>query len=80
MIWSLTGTPISDPVEIGGLDLHVGASIGIATFPEAAIETASLIHAADLMMYAAKEAGGNRVRIHAQADRDQDSETPSQPG
>ena len=54
---------------IEGLELPKGvactASIGVATFPVASIDSAeALLRAADDSMYAAKKAGRNRVRQH----------------
>ena len=46
-------------------DIAVGASIGIAFFPDDARDVPGLIAAADAAMYAAKRAGRNRVAFHA---------------
>jgi len=46
-------------------DVPVGASIGIAFFPDDANDVPGLIAAADSAMYAAKRAGKNRVAFHA---------------
>ena len=43
----------------------MGASIGIAFFPDDARDVPGLIAAADAAMYAAKRAGRNRVAFHA---------------
>ena len=43
-------------------DLHVGMSIGIATFPFDADDYQTLVKLADQAMYLAKRDGGNRVR------------------
>lgn len=45
-----------------GEPLHVTASFGVAAFSAAHAEPASLVAAADEALYAAKEAGRNRVR------------------
>lgn len=46
---------IGVPVEHGGLNLTVGASIGVVGYPEAGMDVASLMHAADLAMYRVKQ-------------------------
>jgi GGDEF domain-containing protein len=43
-------------------DLHVGMSVGIATFPFDADDYPMLVKLADQAMYLAKRDGGNRVR------------------
>jgi diguanylate cyclase (GGDEF)-like protein len=43
-------------------DLHIGLSIGIATFPFDADDYPTLVKLADQAMYLAKRDGGNRVR------------------
>jgi diguanylate cyclase (GGDEF)-like protein len=45
-------------------DVPLGASIGIAFFPDDADDVPGLIAAADAAMYAAKHAGGNRIEFH----------------
>ncbi|MFZ5470435.1 MAG: diguanylate cyclase [Myxococcota bacterium] len=55
------------PLESGGKTERVGctASIGVATFPVPSIDSAeALLRAADDCLYAAKEAGRNRVEQH----------------
>ncbi len=54
---------LSQPVEVSGRQVSVGASIGIAVSGHA--ESADeLVRAADLAMYAAKQAGGGCYRVH----------------
>jgi diguanylate cyclase (GGDEF)-like protein len=43
-------------------DLHVGLSVGIATYPFDAQDYATLVRLADQSMYLAKRAGGDRSR------------------
>jgi diguanylate cyclase (GGDEF)-like protein len=43
-------------------DLHIGLSVGIATFPFDADDYGTLVKLADQAMYLAKRDGGNRVR------------------
>jgi diguanylate cyclase (GGDEF)-like protein len=42
------------PIEIAGQNVDVGASVGIAAFPEHGGDAATLLRAADVAMYAAK--------------------------
>ncbi len=47
--------------EREGIPLHPGISIGVAGFPENALDAASLFQRADEALYRAKQAGKNRV-------------------
>ena len=47
---------LDQPFSIRGLNLHVEASIGIASFPEHASDVDALVRRADVAMYQAKEA------------------------
>lgn len=60
LIDALADPPISTPA--------VGASIGIAFFPDDASDPPGLLASADAAMYAAKRAGRNRVVFHAVAE------------
>lgn len=59
---------LSVPVEHGGHELQVGASIGIAVFPTDGADDELLLRAADLAMYEAKLEGGRGFRYHAAQD------------
>jgi diguanylate cyclase (GGDEF)-like protein len=59
---------LSDSLQPKLADVPVGASIGIAFFPDDANDVPGLIAAADAAMYAAKRAGKNRVAFHATPD------------
>ena len=50
---------VNDPIELNGKAIRVGASIGIAMFPDDATTPDELIKHADTAMYAAKSAGKN---------------------
>ena len=54
---------IAEPFAFEGLRLHVGASIGIATFPEHGADRGELLQRADVAMYQAKAAHGG-VRLY----------------
>lgn len=52
---------LSEPVPWDGVLLDVGASIGVARFPEHGQDAETLIVAADQAMYVAKSGGGGRI-------------------
>ena len=58
---------LSDPNRPALSDRQLGASIGIAFFPEDATDLQGLIAAADAAMYAAKRTGKNRIAFCATA-------------
>ena len=58
---------LSDPNRPALSDRQLGASVGIAFFPEDAIDLQGLIAAADAAMYAAKRAGKNRIAFYTTA-------------
>jgi diguanylate cyclase (GGDEF)-like protein len=47
--------------EREGIELHPGISIGVAAFPQSAVDAQTLFHAGDEALYRAKRAGKNRV-------------------
>ena len=51
---------LSQPFYISGHEVFVGASIGVATYPDGGAEPETLLKNADIAMYAAKERGRNR--------------------
>jgi diguanylate cyclase (GGDEF)-like protein/PAS domain S-box-containing protein len=56
---------LDSPYEIGGDNLHVTASIGIACFPESATDADTLLKYADIAMYEAKRTGRNNYQLFA---------------
>ncbi|MBA1202926.1 EAL domain-containing protein [Pseudomonas capeferrum] len=52
--------------QVDGLDVCLGVSIGIATYPECGTSVDALIRAADAAMYAAKQAGRQQYRFYDQ--------------
>lgn len=52
--------------HIDGLEIALGVSIGIATYPESGCNLDSLMRAADIAMYAAKRAGRQQYRYYDQ--------------
>lgn len=57
------------PFDLAGQALSISPSIGIAHYPEHGDNAEQLIHRADEAMYAAKQDGGNRIRIAGQAGK-----------
>jgi diguanylate cyclase (GGDEF)-like protein/PAS domain S-box-containing protein len=57
---------LEEPMRIGGSQILTSVSIGVAV-AAAEMKADELVHAADLAMYAAKEAGRNRVVFHDDA-------------
>ena len=54
---------LAPPVPLGANLLRIGASLGIAVFPDQAPSMDKLIHIADLAMYQAKRSGNNQYRL-----------------
>jgi diguanylate cyclase (GGDEF)-like protein len=62
---------LAAPLLLDGRQIDVGASIGIAVYPEHGADAESMIHRADTAMYVAKQRGGG-IAIYA-AERDERS-------
>jgi diguanylate cyclase (GGDEF)-like protein len=60
---------LRSPFSIGGHDLLVTASLGIAIFPDDGPDTESLLHSAMVSMRRAKEKGGDAWDVHAPQTR-----------
>ncbi|MEH6565204.1 MAG: diguanylate cyclase [Halopseudomonas sp.] len=54
---------LAAPVLLHERQYRIGASLGVAVFPDHALTRDKLIHAADLAMYAAKRSGNNQYRV-----------------
>ena len=54
---------LARPFRINGLDLGVGAAIGIASYPDHGEDVGMLLQHADIAMYAAKAARGSGVQV-----------------
>jgi diguanylate cyclase (GGDEF)-like protein/PAS domain S-box-containing protein len=58
------------PVDVAGISIEVGVSIGIARFPQDASDAQSLLRQADAAMYVAKRRGATYEYYDAAHDRD----------
>ena len=58
---------LAEPFLINGLVLHIGASIGIAAYPQDGDDVETLLKNSDTAMYVAKEAGRGTYRFFSQA-------------
>jgi diguanylate cyclase (GGDEF)-like protein/PAS domain S-box-containing protein len=54
---------LSEPLDVAGHQLSLGASIGVAVHPRDGDHADDLVRRADVAMYAAKEAGRGRVEV-----------------
>lgn len=61
---------IGAPIELGGMHLRVGASVGIAVYPEDGADAPSLLKSADTAMYDAKALGKGTYRFFNSAMTD----------
>lgn len=59
---------VNRPISLGGIEAHVGASIGIALAPHHADSPAALLELADQAMYRAKKGGKNRFIVSGQTN------------
>jgi diguanylate cyclase (GGDEF)-like protein/PAS domain S-box-containing protein len=58
------------PFQLGGAEFHVGASIGIAIYPQDARDADTMLAHADSAMYQAKAAGRNGFTVYVEDERD----------
>ena len=57
---------ISEPFELHGHSIDIGASVGVAVCPDHGIAIESLMRAADIAMYRAKRQGGGRYCLFSE--------------
>jgi diguanylate cyclase (GGDEF)-like protein/PAS domain S-box-containing protein len=55
------------PFSINGQEVHIGASVGVAFYPDHAADSERLLKLADMAMYRAKENGRNQAAVYAEA-------------
>ncbi len=60
---------IQIPFEVDNIPLSVGASLGVAMFPEHGQDRQALLHSSDMAMYAAKRRGTGVEAFEGTADR-----------
>jgi diguanylate cyclase (GGDEF)-like protein/PAS domain S-box-containing protein len=61
------------PFEVSDAEFHIGASIGVALFPEHATDAESLLKRADAAMYQAKRTGSGSVALYRQQEGEGDA-------
>jgi len=54
---------IGRPVSLSGREFHIGASLGVALYPQDGYDAESLLKHADVAMYAAKDRGRNNFQF-----------------
>jgi diguanylate cyclase (GGDEF)-like protein len=58
---------LTQPIRLGSMDYELGVSIGIALAPEHGNDIDTLLRAADVAMYEAKDGGGSRFAVASSA-------------
>jgi diguanylate cyclase (GGDEF)-like protein len=66
---------LRQPIVLDGQELWVSGSIGIAMYPDDGSDYDLLLRKADAAMYRAKGGGGSGVRMHIQADADDEEQS-----
>jgi diguanylate cyclase (GGDEF)-like protein len=61
---------LAAPVHVGGTDVVVSASVGIAMIDDPSVDPETMVRDADVAMYRAKERGRNRVEVFDREMRD----------
>ncbi|HVN33728.1 MAG TPA: EAL domain-containing protein [Casimicrobiaceae bacterium] len=57
---------LSEPVVVHGQECRLGASIGVAMYPDDGEDATTLLRTADAAMYRSKESGGNNLAFAAE--------------
>jgi len=60
----------SETIQVGEVELHVSASIGVTLYPQDKVDADQLMRHADQAMYLAKQAGKNRYHLFDTAQDD----------
>lgn len=64
---------LSNPMTVDGVPLRIGATVGVASYPEDALDGDELLRMADVALYRAKEEGRGRAKdYHPAMDADLD--------
>ena len=59
---------LTQPLEFDGLELEVGASLGVASAASGTLDADSLVRNADVAMYVAKHGGKGRLSVFEQPE------------
>ncbi len=57
---------VAEPLQLSACSAQIGASIGIALYPDDGVDEGGMLKAADGLMYLAKEAGKGRYRFRSE--------------
>ena len=60
---------VAEPMRIDGRTIHIGVSIGVATYPNDGDDVESLLEAADQALYVAKQEGRGDFRFYRKEDQ-----------
>ena len=60
-------TAVSEPFDIRGSKINIGASVGIAAFPQDGSDYQTILKSADMAMYQAKDEGKNTYRFFSES-------------
>lgn len=66
---------IKEPFSLNGVEISLGASLGVAMFPCEVGDTETLMKSADAAMYAAKQDGKNRFMFYGDIKEKRDTST-----
>ncbi len=58
---------LSKPFQLEGVEINISASIGVASFPDCALDSVQLMKCADIAMYRSKEKGRNQAHYYSSA-------------
>lgn len=70
-------TALAHPHRVGGHDLHITFSIGVAIYPDDGEDAETLLNNADIAMFYAKESGRNNYKFFVQEMKDRAVERQS---
>ncbi len=66
VVLSKAQAAVAETLALGGVDVHVGSSIGVTMFPHDAVDPLALLRHADAAMYHAKRHGRNQLQFYAE--------------